>query len=221
MARQKEPTWVTENKPFPKALRELMNETNTTQPMLADSIGVTRQTISLYCTGQSTPDIEVFTKIAEYFDVSFDYLLGKSEAKKRENINIHERTGLSDNAINNIMKYKEPFLPVQTNQYGFIPALNKFLENSEFCEFLILLGSYYNNLVDIERHKRDNPGSKITMYGHKFPGPNGKIILNVYEYAEYMRMRFKTMLAEAGSKAVSDYFKFLQEEAQKAIEEER
>lgn len=166
-------------------------------------------------------NVENLIAIADYYDVPYEYLLGKSESKKRENINIHERTGLSDNAINNIMKYKEPFFPVQTNQYGFIPALNKFLENSEFCEFLILLGSYYNNLVDIERHKRDNPGSKITMYGHKFPGPNGKIILNVYEYAEYMRMRFKTMLAEAGSKAVSDYFKFLQEEAQKAIEEER
>ena len=99
-SRQKEPIYITENKPFPRALRELMKETDTTQPILAKAVGVTRQTISLYCTGQSTPDIDVFVKIADYFNVTYDFLLGKSEAKKRENVDINKRTGLSDEAIN-------------------------------------------------------------------------------------------------------------------------
>jgi len=64
---------------FDKILKELMNETNTTQRMLADAIGVTRQTISLYSKGKTLPDIYTVAKIANYFNVSLDYLAGKAD----------------------------------------------------------------------------------------------------------------------------------------------
>ena len=170
MARQKEPTWVTENKPFPKALRELMQETDTTQPMLAGSIGVTRQTISLYCTGQSTPDIEVFTKIAEYFDVSFDYLLGKFEAKKRENINIQERTGLSDEAIKNLERLNNIISSSETEQISLVDesgliddserilkAINFILDDSHMgMQFLLNIGRYLFIDYGSEHHSKVN-----------------------------------------------------------------
>ena len=55
------------NSYFPKLLRQLMDEKNVTQEELAEETGVTRQTIAQYKDGNTTPDIETFVKIVEYF----------------------------------------------------------------------------------------------------------------------------------------------------------
>ncbi|KAB3533842.1 helix-turn-helix transcriptional regulator [Alkaliphilus pronyensis] len=158
MARQKEPTYITEEKPFPKALRELMEETKTTQPMLAKAIGVTRQAISLYCTGQSTPNIDIFVMIADYFNVSFDYLLGRSAAKNRENIDIQQRTGLSEGAIENICmltnmlySYKETN---NTIEFTLEPKdiLNELITSASFAKLIFDLAKlmiYYSSTIEV------------------------------------------------------------------------
>lgn len=88
-----------QQKPFPVRLKKLMNETDTTQTTLAKAVGMTRQGIALYISGQTTPDIETFVKIADYFNVSYDYLLGYSDAMHRENHDVVEETGLSEKVI--------------------------------------------------------------------------------------------------------------------------
>ena len=71
---------MTEKEVFPTRLRELMKERGITQKMLGDYVGVRPQTISLYTTGQSYPDVNGIRKISEYFEVCSDYLLGLSDA---------------------------------------------------------------------------------------------------------------------------------------------
>ncbi|TCL55593.1 DNA-binding XRE family transcriptional regulator [Kineothrix alysoides] len=51
------------------------------QTELGKIIGVGKTTISMYETGNSTPSDEIKLKIAEYFNVSVDYLLGKTDIK--------------------------------------------------------------------------------------------------------------------------------------------
>lgn len=51
----------------------------TTQKKLADAIDMRPQTVSLYTTGQSFPDVNTLKKIAEFFNASADYLLGISD----------------------------------------------------------------------------------------------------------------------------------------------
>ena len=70
---------------FPQRLSELMKERKMTQQNLADGLGVKRQTVSLYMSGQSMPDAEQLRNIALFFDVSSDWLLGLSNFKKIEN----------------------------------------------------------------------------------------------------------------------------------------
>lgn len=79
MSRQGKPTFETENEIFPTRLRELMEIENITQTQLGDAIGVRRQTVSLYTTGQSKPDWEQITKICKFLNCSSDYLLGLSD----------------------------------------------------------------------------------------------------------------------------------------------
>ncbi len=80
MPRKKQPSSVTEKEVFPTRLREMMKEHGITQKMLGDYVGVRPQTISLYTTGQSYPDVNGIRKISKYFEVCSDYLLGLSDA---------------------------------------------------------------------------------------------------------------------------------------------
>lgn len=73
-------TNLPENKPFPRKLRTLMDEENVTQETLGQYLGVTRQTISLYITGKTIPDIYKAKAIADYFGVSVGYLLDDTQA---------------------------------------------------------------------------------------------------------------------------------------------
>ena len=72
---------------FIKRLYSLLEETNTTQRELAEKVNVTEVTISRYLSGERSPRIEIINKIAKYFKVSVDYLLGRTDIK---NTNIHK-----------------------------------------------------------------------------------------------------------------------------------
>ena len=63
---------------FIKRLLRLMEEENITQVELANRVGITNVTISRYLSGERSPRIEIVVKLAEYFHVSTDYLLGVS-----------------------------------------------------------------------------------------------------------------------------------------------
>lgn len=63
-------------------LKELRKEKRLTQAELADIIKTTQKTISDYERGISNPDLETLTNFANFFDVSTDYLLGKTNDRK-------------------------------------------------------------------------------------------------------------------------------------------
>lgn len=54
---------------------------NITQQRLAIDLGVDQASISSYECGKYLPTIEILLKLAEYFGVSTDYLLGLSDIK--------------------------------------------------------------------------------------------------------------------------------------------
>ena len=58
-------------------LAEIMEKTGTTHLELAKAIGVGRSTVSHYIAGRTEPDIATLIKIADYFHVSVDYLVGR------------------------------------------------------------------------------------------------------------------------------------------------
>ena len=56
------------------------------QDELAEKIGVSRQTLSKYETGESLPDIERCKLLAEVLDVSLDELVNYDTGKSKKNI---------------------------------------------------------------------------------------------------------------------------------------
>ena len=59
-------------------LKELRKKKKLSQLRLAIDLSTTQNTISRYETGEREPDMEALIKIADYFDVSVDYLLGRT-----------------------------------------------------------------------------------------------------------------------------------------------
>ena len=63
-------------------LKKLREQERLSQESLALKLNVSQSTISAYETGERTPDLETFIKIADLFNVSLDYLCGKSNTKQ-------------------------------------------------------------------------------------------------------------------------------------------
>lgn len=58
-------------------IRELMKEEGLNQVRLADKIGVKQNTISAWLLGKKEPSITSLWLLADYFNVSVDYLIGR------------------------------------------------------------------------------------------------------------------------------------------------
>ena len=64
------------NEIFAKRFKELRINTGVTQTELSSYLGITKATVSYYESGKRTPSNKMIKKIANYFKVPVDYLLG-------------------------------------------------------------------------------------------------------------------------------------------------
>ncbi|CAK7067036.1 helix-turn-helix domain-containing protein [Tissierella sp.] len=69
---------------LPIRLKNLRLENNLTQKELAEKLNMQNTAISKYELGEREPDIETINNIAEFFNVSTDYLLGRTDIKNPE-----------------------------------------------------------------------------------------------------------------------------------------
>lgn len=60
-------------------IKELRKNSKITQEQLGNAIGVSKMAISYFEKGKKSPGRESLEKIADYFEVTTDYLLGRSE----------------------------------------------------------------------------------------------------------------------------------------------
>lgn len=103
------------NSKFPKILRALMSNKNDISPLgrnvtqaeLARYLGITRQAVSAYTLGTSVPDMLKFKEIADYFNVSYAFLLGTTALKNEDHNNFAEKSNLGDTTLNAILKICE------------------------------------------------------------------------------------------------------------------
>lgn len=66
---------------FSKILKYLRLEKGLTQTELGKVLNLSQRAISHYESGQRFPDEELLNLIADYFNVSVDYLLGRTKIK--------------------------------------------------------------------------------------------------------------------------------------------
>lgn len=68
---------------FAERLKELRNKHKLSQAVLAELLKVSQRQISYYESGKDTPPLPSLIILADYFHVSLDYLVGRSDKSER------------------------------------------------------------------------------------------------------------------------------------------
>lgn len=100
---------------------------------LAEELKVTKRTIELWEAQQSRPDIDRLKELADYFEVTVDYLVGKSDSvtPTLEDEIATEIYGLSVNSIKQLKKLQDSELCIDKDTIRF---LNLILESLEYTD---------------------------------------------------------------------------------------
>lgn len=98
---------------FKERFRQERISKGITQKSLSEILGVDRTSISKYENGKQLPEVPVLEKMANYFDVSTDYLLGKTDKRNIESkkeINGIEKENDIDKKIDEILQEEQIYL---------------------------------------------------------------------------------------------------------------
>lgn len=72
-----------EKKVLGERIRLLRAQTATSQQILAEHLGVGKSAVSMLENGQRSASLEIAVALADFFDVSLDYLVGRSDDPAR------------------------------------------------------------------------------------------------------------------------------------------
>lgn len=76
---------------FPQRIKKARTNAGYSQEQIAEELEINRTSISKYETGSQEPSLETLAKLAQFYNVSIDWLLGVNiindnhESKKNEN----------------------------------------------------------------------------------------------------------------------------------------
>ena len=85
-------------------LKLLRKERNLSQQRLADAVNVSQQSINQYENHNIEPDIAVLSRLADYFDTSIDFIVGRTDVRRRiEPTQLHH---LSEEEVQIIERYR-------------------------------------------------------------------------------------------------------------------
>ena len=73
-------------------IQDLRKKSGLSQEQLAEQLGVSRQAISKWESGQSTPDIDKIVLLSEFFRISTDYLLKQENEVSEDSVKQEEYT---------------------------------------------------------------------------------------------------------------------------------
>ena len=167
---------------FSKKLKELRNQKNITQEQLARHLQISPQAVSKWERNEGYPDIMLLPRIALYFDVTIDDLLGIEKERIKEQIKAWEDESYAHLAKGDVMAnhalWEAAYAEYPNEEqviYQYSRALwNVFMLNTEknraYGEKMVVLGEELleitteqetrNGLIQILAYAYDNLGDK-------------------------------------------------------------
>ena len=168
-------------------IKALRNGKNWTQKELAQKLGISFQSVSKWERGEVI-SLENLSAVADLFDVSLDYLMGRSKYRTMEQDAIGKMTGLSAEVVDKICKYNEKFqkgsilTTVTTSLFSRVDLINCLLKSddyekaaeafSQLCEAYLLKELAHQNVGPVAlnvfdelpyRVRRDQDGNLIEV----------------------------------------------------------
>ncbi|WP_300347601.1 helix-turn-helix transcriptional regulator [Clostridium sp.] len=111
---------------FGNRLKSLRKELNLTQAQLANILKISASTIGMYEQNRRTPDTETLQTFSNYFNVSVDYLIGKTDIKesaeqllkdKSITVTLHNSDGIDAELPDKARKEIEDFIEYVKHKY--------------------------------------------------------------------------------------------------------
>lgn len=68
---------------FAQRLRDLRTQSNVSVANLCEAVGITKSAVSRFEHGKDNPNYNTLCALADYFNVSLDYLVGRSDDPQR------------------------------------------------------------------------------------------------------------------------------------------
>ena len=112
-------------------LKEIRQGKNLSQADIAKALGVTRQAISLYEKGDRELKLETWKKLADFFNVPIDYLLGIS--KDRSTLTIDDLNAEEQEAYERITDMLSQEYPQTRPEFNW-SKIGQLLINSDITE---------------------------------------------------------------------------------------
>ena len=135
-------------------------------------------------------NVENAIALADFYGVSYDYILGQSDARKRENHDIVEETGLSEKAIEKLKTWVEGVNETDANGVQFTRNVNTKAPKELSA---IIESKEFRRLMGYIRALKYVSGEDDGTVKNFFLGPAKVAVLK----------------AELGSRSVRDYIIFL------------
>lgn len=123
-------------------LKELREKKGISQAELAKKMGVVQSTVGMWESGKNQPQQSTLVALANFFDVSVEYLLGLSDSQKPEYAMIAEKLGLTGKSIKNIASIKAETSNQERVILEPIDVLNGILSSSNLLDFLLAIRSF-------------------------------------------------------------------------------
>lgn len=144
---------------FSSRLLELRKKKRISRQKAADDLNISRSTLEYYEKCKRVPDIETLNKIAHYYVVSTDYLLGNTDSLAPDidftnNLGVvYSYTGLYEDAFKTLLDIREyvffedryiegSFSKVKSSQYKIVEALNYILLSNKGLDLLALIHEF-------------------------------------------------------------------------------
>jgi transcriptional regulator with XRE-family HTH domain len=139
-------------------IRELREKKRLTQPELAEKIDIKRPSITAYEGGNQLPPVDTLIKIADLFNVSLDFLTGRTNDRMLHRLTEFDKQSLSGfneqeyeilrivfSAVDQILEGKEPKETIE--------SLSKMADHEQLSEEYKILTVVLSKMV-VERYKK-------------------------------------------------------------------
>lgn len=159
---------------FSERLKELRAEKGIRSEDAAEVFGVSRATLSAYEMGKSVPDLNVLNKMADFYEVSTDYICGRTNVKKSLQADTSS-VKLSQSDVNKISELSDSEtvgLSLLINSAQF----KKMVKALAVCYISAFYLDYYNE----RESKRSIPAVKKELKSSKI-GNVDRVIRNVVD----------------------------------------
>lgn len=148
------------NQDFSGRLNQLMLDNSVTIVELSKALDISRQSISNYLKCESIPNIVVCKDIANYFNVSTDYLIGKDLQPQRSDEDLYNELGLTSKTLEKLRILKKEAYNQENSSY-LMYILNVLIqvEDIEYENGLLnelkdyVLYSYKNDTYLLDKEK--------------------------------------------------------------------